>query len=85
MLTLTTKRLSEGLGKLPSNQQSPGQMARWQVMLQGKLMASYDSEIILQPLGRGDSAIELTLQRILFQLNQHLWKKELDCTVCGCG
>lgn len=60
-------------------------MARWRVLLQGKLMASCDSEIILQPLGKGDGAIELTLQRILLQLNQHLWKKELDCTVCGCG
>lgn len=48
-------------------------------------MASCDSEIILHPFRTEDSAIELALQRIPFQLNQHLWKEELDCTVCECS
>lgn len=58
-----------------------GQMAIF-FSLQGKLMATCDSELILLPFGRGDRAIELALQRILFQLNQHLQKEKLDCTVC---
>lgn len=45
-------------------------------------MASWDSEIILQPFVRGAGAIELTLQRIFFHFNQHLQKEELDCSVC---
>lgn len=78
-LTLSTKRVRL-LEKLPANQQSLGQMASFAAGEANGL----DSEIILQSFWR-DCAIELVLQRILFQFNQHLQKKKLDCIVCECS